>query len=163
MAPKKTFTKKPRKFLEEFPQDLNATRAGKLAGVTTSVADQPKFQRFLTRLEQLASVDIRKMFDQHNNAIDIADLPADVRACIAGFEITEECEGRGADRKSVGSKKVKLVDPRAAILALSKLRGFSHDKDERPQSPLEKVPTKNVMTDHIWRSPSLILSHTTSP
>jgi hypothetical protein len=43
------------------------------------------------------------------------------------------------------------------------VRGFSHDKDERPQSPLEKVPTKNVMTDHIWRSPSLILSHTTSP
>src|ERR1043165_87179 len=113
MAPKKTFTKKPRKFLEEFPQDLNATRPGKLAGVTTSVADQPEFQRFLTRLEQLASVDIRKMFDQHNNAIDIADLPADVRACIAGFEIRrlQESQTRRSACGDSGSQQSARVFP----------------------------------------------------
>jgi len=176
-TPKKTLTGKQRKFLEEFPKDLNATRAAIRAGykkhsakitgaklvkmirhhvteanpvanhsvpVTTSVSDQTQteFQCFLTRLEQLAYFDVRKMFDQHNNAIDIPDLPDDVAPAIAGFEITEEFEGRGANRKSIGfTKKIKLVDRLAAHLALCKVRGFFHDKDERPQDPLEKVPT----------------------
>ncbi|HKQ34479.1 MAG TPA: terminase small subunit [Nitrospiraceae bacterium] len=112
--------------------------------LTTSVSDQTQteFQCFLTRLEQLAYFDVRKMFDQHNNAIDIPNLPDDVAPAVAGFEITEEFEGRGANRKSIGfTKKVKLVDRLAAQQVLAKVRGFFHDKDERPQDLLEKVPT----------------------
>ena len=184
-TPKKTLTEKQRKFLEEFPKDLNATQAAIRAGykkhsakvtgsklvkmirhhvtetnpeanpvanlsgpVTIPVSDQTKteFQRFLTRLEHLAYFDVRKMFDAHNNVIDIPDLPDDVTQAIAGFEITEDFEGRGAERKSVGfTKKVKLVDRLAALLALAKVRGFFHDKDERAQNPLEKVPTKVLL------------------
>lgn len=89
------------------------------------------YQRFLTRLNQLAYGDVRKMFNQHNNAIDIPDLPDDVAPLIAGFEIVEEFEGRGAERKSVGfTKKFKMVDPLAALLALGKVRGFYSEKVE---------------------------------
>ena len=180
-TPKKALTAKQQRFLQEFPKDLNATRAAIRAGyskkvakvegcklvkmirrhvqmeeaehnlphnllspTTTSLSDQTKtdFQNFLTRLEHLAYFDVRKMFDQHNNAIDIPNLPDDVAPAVAGFEITEKFDGRGANRKSIGfTKKVKLVDRLAAQQVLAKVRGFFHDKDERPQDVLEKVPT----------------------
>ncbi len=89
------------------------------------------YQRFVTRLKQIAYFDVGRLFDTHNNAIDIPDLPADVRPCIAGFEITEEFEGRGAERKAIGfTKKYKLVDPLAAILGLGKVMGYFSDKVE---------------------------------
>lgn len=92
---------------------------------------QQEYQRFLTRLNQIAYFDVGRMFDAHNNAIDIPDLPADVRPCIAGFEILEEFEGKGAERKAIGfTKKYKLVDPLAAILGLGKVRGFFSEKVE---------------------------------
>jgi len=73
-------------------------------------------------------------------------LPDDVAPAIAGFEITEEFEGKGADRKSIGfTKKVKLIDKLAALALLAKVRGFFHDKDERPQDPLEKVSTETLL------------------
>jgi len=112
------------------------------------LVDQSKddLQRFLTRLNQLAYVDVRKMFDSHNNAIDIPDLSDDVAPAIAGFEITEEFEGHGAERKSIGfTKKFKLVDPLAAIMALGKVRGYYQEKDDRKQSPLEAVATETLL------------------
>lgn len=104
--------------------------AGPLAQALTDETQQD-YQRFLARLNQIAYFDVGRLFDAHNNAIDIPELPAEVRPCIAGFEITEEFEGRGAERKSVGfTKKYKLVDPLAAILGLGKVRGFFSEKVE---------------------------------
>jgi phage terminase small subunit len=90
--------------------NLVANHSGPMA---TSVSDETmtEFQRFLTRLEHLAHFDVRKMFDAHNNVIDIPDLPDDVAQAIADFEITEKFEGHGPERKSFGfTKKVQLVD-----------------------------------------------------
>lgn len=179
--PKRELTERQRKFLKEFPKDLNATQAAIRAGYSPKTANeqgaqmvkslkahlqataalpataalssqvsppqltdqsQSEMTRFLTRLNQLAYVDVRKMFDQHNNAIDIPDLPDDVAPAIAGFEITEEFEGRGAEKKSIGfTKKFKLVDPLAAILALGKVRGLYVEKGDRKPSPLEDAAT----------------------
>lgn len=113
-----------------------------------ALTDQSKSElnRFMTRLEQLAYVDVGRMFDQHNNAIDIPDLPADVRPAIAGFEILEEFEGRGAERKSIGfTKKFKLVDPLAAILALGKVKGFYAEKETKAPSPLESAAIDTLL------------------
>jgi phage terminase small subunit len=137
------------KLLKDIRQHAKVEEAKVQANIQVpALTDQTKgdYTRFLTRLNQLAYVDVRKMFDQHNNAIDIPDLPDDVAPAVAGFEITEEFEGRGEERKSIGfTKKYKLVDPLAAILGLGKVRGFFHDQDDRPQSPLEKAATDMLL------------------
>jgi phage terminase small subunit len=124
-----------RRYAREKDNTPNNKSAAKSAHVpvsdTLTEDTEQDYQRFLVRLNQLAYGDVRKLFDQHNNAIDIPDLSDDVAPLIAGFEITEEFEGRGAERKSVGyTKKFKMVDPLAAILALGKVRGFYSEKVE---------------------------------
>lgn len=124
------------KMVRQYAKKKDNTTDNKPASVQTSDQSltedtQQEYQRFLTRLNHLAYGDVRRMFDQHNNAIDIPDLPDDVVPLIAGFEITEEFEGRGSEKKSIGfTKKFKLIDPLAAILALGKVRGFFSEKVE---------------------------------
>jgi phage terminase small subunit len=123
------------KLLKTIRQHVKASRPKTEPNVSIlpAITDQTKdeYTEFLTRLRQMAFCDVRRMFDQHNNAIDIPDLPNDVAPVVAGFEITEEFEGRGAERKSVGfTKKFKLVDPLAAVLAFGKALGYFSDKME---------------------------------
>ena len=88
---------------------------------------QVHHEAWLTRLHEMAFVDKRRMFDKHNNCIDIPDMPADVSSSIAGFEISEEFVGKKEDetRIAVGfTKKFKMVNPLDAIELYGKALGF---------------------------------------
>lgn len=68
--------------------------------------------------------DIRKVFDENGNLIQVKDIPDESVANIASIEVFEEYQGRGDDRKFIGNtKKVKFYDKVAALDKLAKMIG----------------------------------------
>lgn len=88
-------------------------------------------ERWQLELDRCALGDVRKMFDTHGNPLDIHALGDDEAPCVAGFEILEEFEGRGADRTPIGyTRKYKLVDKLRALELAGKTRGYYVEKKE---------------------------------
>lgn len=173
---KGNLTKRQAKFLIEFPKDLNATQAAIRAGYSKKTAavkgcqlvkllhDRVKvfvkppekalapaaligLQRYVNEIERLSYFDSRKLFDSHGNPIEIPKLSDEVAPVIAGFEITEEFEGKGSERRAVGyTKKFKLVDKIQALALLGKVHGFYREKTDRLTSPLEQAATEMLLT-----------------
>jgi phage terminase small subunit len=68
--------------------------------------------------------DIRNIFDENGNLINIKDIPDDPAANIASIEVFEEWQGKGAERKYIGStKKIKFYDKVNALDKLAKMTG----------------------------------------
>lgn len=74
----------------------------------------------LARVAMIGRADPRKLFTEEGvlkNPSQLDDLGA---ASLAGFEVVEEFEGAGQDRKQIGwTKKVKLRDPLPALRILA--------------------------------------------
>ncbi len=88
---------------------------------------QADHEAWLMKLREIVFLDKRRMFDEHNNCIDIPLMPADVVSSIAGFEISEEFVGKKEDetRVPVGyTKEFKMVNPLDAIELYGKALGF---------------------------------------
>lgn len=97
------------------------------------------------KIKRLAMCDVRKMFDNHGNPIEIPDLPDDVAVAVAGFEFTEEYTGKGESRQAVGyTKKFKLVDPIEALKLHGKVNGWI--TDEPPPQPLSALEAASITT-----------------
>jgi len=68
--------------------------------------------------------DIRKVFDENGNLIQVKDIPDEAAANIASIEVFEEFAGRGDNREFIGNtKKVKFYDKVAALDKLAKMIG----------------------------------------
>lgn len=77
--------------------------------------------RILKELKALGTVDIGEIFDEHGGLKKMADIPADVRRCIAGVESIEVFEGVGKDREYIGDlKKIKMYDKIRALELMGK-------------------------------------------
>jgi len=102
-------------------------------------------EAWLMRLREMVFLDKRRMFDKHNNCIDIPDMPADVSSSIAGFEISEEFVGKkeGEKRIAVGyTKRFKMVNPLDAIELYGKALGFF--PSEKAMALAAKVEVEEV-------------------
>lgn len=91
-------------------------------------------QEWLERVTKIARADVRKMFDQHGNPVEIPDLDSNEAAAVAGFEFYEEFEGTEGERKAVGvTKKYKLVDRIRALELVGK--AYRYLGDDNPKLP----------------------------
>ena len=115
---------------------------------------QADHEVWLMRLREIVFLDKRRMFDTHNNCIDIPDMPADVVSSISGFKITEEFVGKKEDetRVPVGyTKEFKMVNPLDAIELYGKALGFF---------PSEKMALAGkVEVDEVRRSIEVTFVH----
>lgn len=93
-------------------------------------------ERTLREVARLSYVDLGKCFDEHGNALEINEIPDDVRAAIAGFEMVEQFAGSGESRQHVGYiKKFKFHDKNAALDKLMKHLGqYKEDNAQQPQA-----------------------------
>ena len=110
-------TERARRFAQEYPRDLNSTRAAERAGYSPKgahtegyrllrhpeVADliaqevakvreklQASTADVLERLTQIAMVDPAQLFDENNNLLSIHDIPLNSRVAIASYKIEAE-------------------------------------------------------------------------
>lgn len=86
---------------------------------------------WLRSLTMLARADVRKMFDNHGNPIEIVDLPNNEAHAVSAFEFCEEFAGKGEARIAVGfTKKFKLTDRPRVLELIGKAQSFYIEKRE---------------------------------
>lgn len=135
---KKISSKRQKAFIEEFPVDLNATKAAERAGYAKNSARthaselmaKPEIQEaiqeklddrsrrteitadlVLENILNMADLDIGDAYDDNGRLLSIKDMPKHVRKSISSIKVFEEFEGYGADRIKVGVvREVKFCD-----------------------------------------------------
>jgi len=148
-------TPRQQRFVSEYLIDLNATQAAIRAGYSAKTAraigaenlTKPDIaaavtagrERLAARLEMtaedvlrhaslIARSDLRRLFDEHGNLLDIDQLPAEVAAAIALVEVVE----RRVDhtQKAERTRRIRLWDKIAALTLLARYHGLLTDKVE---------------------------------
>lgn len=101
--------------------------------------------RWVRRGLQFFHGNVKKMFDEHNNVIDIPLLGDNEAALIAGFEIVEDFtkvkKANGTeDAVPTGyTKKFKLVDPLKAQEYVGKMMGYIDDDPPESDKSLKSI------------------------
>lgn len=94
----------------------------------------------LRNLAQAIYFDPRKLYREDGTLKDIHELDDDTAMALAGFEVTEEFQGRGEGREKVGyTKKVKWLDKNSAREQAMKHLG-QYREDNTQRNPLGDVP-----------------------
>ena len=143
-------------FIAEYPKDFNASRAARDAGykwpekigprlmkhpaVKAAIGTQVKekvqalgltVDRTLEEVRRLAFFDPLEIFQDDGSVRQMKDIPAEVRTCIAGFEVIELFEGTGDEKHCYGLlKKVKLTDRNSALDKSMRYHSLYRDKLE---------------------------------
>lgn len=87
------------------------------------------FNRVLDEVKALGFTDLADAYDESGNLKDVQQMPANLRAAIAGIDVTEEFSGRGESREKIGyTKKLKLFDKLKALELLGKQLGMFADR-----------------------------------
>ena len=152
-------TNKQARFVVEYQRDQNATQAAIRAGYSVKNADNlgPRLvgksqvaeaiekamksrlqkigvyaERVLTELARVGLSDIRKLYDEDGRLKHPKDWDEETSAAVAGVEVMEEFEGKGKDKKHIGTtKKVRVFDKVRALESLGKHLGlFPTDKKD---------------------------------
>jgi phage terminase small subunit len=148
MSAQGRLTEKQARFVEEYLADLNATAAAARAGFSVRTAKtigygllrkpqvaaavqaaiRERSQRtgitadvVLGELLRIARTDLGGAFDEQGRLLPVREMPEDIRRAIAGLDVEELFEGRGADRAHVGFvRKVRFWDKPKALELLAK-------------------------------------------
>jgi phage terminase small subunit len=150
-------TPKQKRFVDEYLIDLNATQAATRAGYSArtaneqgarllakvsvrsavSAAKQKRAERteitadrVLREYAKLAFLDPRAFFDDAGHLIDVAKLPADVAAALAGMDVTTERVGEDEEGRPQYAqiRKVKFTDKKGALDSIARHLGMFNDK-----------------------------------
>lgn len=166
----KKFTPRKRKFALEYLIDKNARQAAIRAGYSTKTADQIAYgllqetsvkefidkelkaqedrtritaDRVLEELGKIAFSDISQIFNEDGTVKNFEDIPAEVRAMIAGIDTDELNEGFGKDREVVGqTRKVRFWDKVRALELIGKKFKMFTDKHEHSGSVDSEITHK---------------------
>lgn len=151
-------TEKQRRFCEEYVLDLNAKQAAIRAGYSINGAEvqghrllsnanvqgyishlngkvskklEITRERVLQEMAAVAFFDIRKVFTESGQLLNIKDVDDETAAALASIETFEEFEGYGEERRKTGeTRKVKAWDKMRALQDLGKHLGLFTDKIE---------------------------------
>lgn len=98
-------------------------------------------ERVMEEVSRILLADVRTMFDENGNVLDIHSMPDDIARCIAGIEVFEEFQGRGDDRTSIGmTRKVKFWNKLDAVEKLAKILGwYAPERHIHTIDPLSKL------------------------
>jgi hypothetical protein len=89
------------------------------------------FNRVLSEIQKIATVDIRQAFDEKGHLKAIHDIPEEVARCISSIESVEYFEGHGRDRERVGFvKKIRFNDKLKALELAGKQAAMFKDHVE---------------------------------
>jgi phage terminase small subunit len=153
---KDKLTPKQARFVQQYLVDLNATAAAERAGYSKRTAksighDLLKNEkvseaiakamgkraertgitadRVLQELARIAFFDPRSLLNPDGTSRPVNELDDDTAAALAGMEVTEEFDGKGKSRKSLGfTKKVKVADKVQALGLAMRHLGMLNDK-----------------------------------
>lgn len=145
-----TLTDKQRRFVAEYPVDLNAAQAAIRAGYSQRTARQ-QGQRLLTNvdirraieeveaerlarigvradrvLEELARLGFSNMLDYLNISrdgepyVDLSEMTREQAAAVQEVTVEDFLEGRGEDAREVRRVKFKLADKKSSLELLGK-------------------------------------------
>lgn len=120
----------------------NSKVIARLAEMRAPVIQKAQLSRekWLEHIAHIIESDVRKMFDNHGNPLEITALPKNEASAIAGFEFCEEFAGgskgkQGSEsgdsggRVAIGyTKKFKLADRIRALELYGKAQCFYADK-----------------------------------
>ncbi len=152
-------TQKQRLFISEYQVDFNGTQAAIRAGYNPKTASEQAYQllhktsvnealrreieerlqaigvraeRVLAELAKVGFSDIRRLYREDGSLKPPKEWDDDMAAAISGVETFEEFQGRGKDRKYIGTtKKVRVFDKVRALEILGKHLGiFPTDKKD---------------------------------
>ena len=85
----------------------------------------------LRELKALATIDIRKAYDDDGNLLPIKDIPDDVAKALASIETDEIYEGRGVHREQIGvTRTIRFYDKLSALEKLGKTIAMFTEKVE---------------------------------
>lgn len=173
---KNGFTDKEEAFIREYPKDNNGTKAATRAGYSEKSAKNTaaklmakstireaiaktkmtaaercgiSLDRVLLEYKRLAFYDPKRMYDDEGNLKSVHDIDDDTAAAIAGISNEELFEGRGENRKHVGTlKHVRIFEKKAALTDLMKhLGGFEKDNAQRMPDTLVMADIKDLPAD----------------
>lgn len=104
-------------------------------------------ERVLNELAKIAFFDIRKIYTENDALKAVKDFDDESAAVVAGIETDDILEGRGDDKRSVGTtKKVKLHNKIAALERISKMMGYDAPQEHDVKGQIiwkeEKTYTK---------------------
>jgi phage terminase small subunit len=141
---------KQQRFVEEYLIDLNATAAAARAGykdsskgrqlvtkshVSEAIAaakekrslrTQITADRVLLELARVGFSDPRRLYGANGELIPIKELDDDTAAAVASVEVSEEFEGQGSARRSIGfTKKLKCWNKVEALKELAQHLGLT--------------------------------------
>lgn len=152
-------TNKQAIFVAEYQKDWNGTRAALAANFSRKRPSETAYQllqiptvkeaiergiksrlqkigvhseRVLTELARVGLSDIRNLYNEDGRLKHPKDWDSETAAAIAGVEVMEEFEGKGKDKKHIGTtKKVRVFDKVRALEHLGKHLGiFPFEKRE---------------------------------
>lgn len=91
-------------------------------------------------IAEIATFDIAELYDEKGNFKNIHDIPRHVRTAITGIKVTEEFEGFGEDRTSIGfTKDIKIINKLDAYKDLMKhFGGYKVDNAQKA----DRVPSR---------------------
>lgn len=91
--------------------------------------------------QRIGFSDVRKIFDEQGNLIQIHDIGPDSASSIQSIEIYEEFAGSGEDRKSIGfTKKIKFHNKIDALDKLAKMLGVDVEKRDKDNDLKPNLP-----------------------
>lgn len=149
-------TERERRFVEEYPKDLDGTRSALAAGYSPKGAavaacmllKKPKIQRALAgeldkrrkrvevdqdqvigELAKLAFFDPRKVFDARGNVIGITDIDEKTAKAISSFTITEQFNASGDLTRRT---RISFWNKRGALVDLGNHLGLFSKNDLVP-------------------------------
>jgi phage terminase small subunit len=155
---KKKLTEKQKKFIKEYPKDLNATQAAKRAGYSKHTAQEIGSENLskpiikeaikkdvekrlesaeldadwiLKRIMDIADVDLAQAYDHIGQLKPVHEIPENVRKAITGIKVFDEMAGVGNEKFKIGEvREVKFADKLKALELLGKHIVLFTDKIE---------------------------------
>jgi hypothetical protein len=88
--------------------------------------------RWAKEMAAIGHLDPGELYDAQGNLIPVHQLPEHVRRAIASVEIEHRTSGKGDDRETVVTQKVKMNDKNAALANIGRhLGAFDKDNAQR--------------------------------
>lgn len=123
----------------------HAERAGAELGLTVKRVEE--------ELARVAFMDPRSVFDEQGRLLAIGDMPENARRALASIEVEELFEGRGEDRKHVGTlRKVKFWSKTEALRLGFQRLGALVDRHE-----VELKQADRDLSDAEWEAVALLI------
>ena len=114
-------------------------------------ADRDEWVRHKLKDEiySIATIDIRRCYDNEGNLLNIKDMPDDVAKALSAIDVDVSVVGKGRDSEQVVTKKIKMYDKLKAIDTYGKQLGLFVNKIEHTGNVKFEDLVGSSMPEHL--------------